>query len=142
MPSSFEMTRQVAFSETDAAGIVHFANFFRYMEDAEHAFLRSLAQSVHHHDERGLRGFPRVAASCRYHQPLRFEDRFTVRLTVRAVNARSLTYAFVFRRPGETQALAEGEMTVVYVERPSGADHMRAAELPRELAEQIQPAPE
>ena len=32
--------RRVQFSETDAAGIVHFSNFFRYFEDAEHALWR------------------------------------------------------------------------------------------------------
>ena len=43
----FEVTRRVEFYETDAAGIVHFSNFFRYMETAEHAFLRSLGHQFH-----------------------------------------------------------------------------------------------
>ena len=34
--------RRVEFAETDMAGQVHFSNFFRYMEAAEHAFFRSL----------------------------------------------------------------------------------------------------
>ena len=38
----FTITRRVEFSETDMAGIVHFSNFCRYMEHAEHAFFRSL----------------------------------------------------------------------------------------------------
>jgi acyl-CoA thioester hydrolase len=38
MPCEFRITRRVEFSETDMAGIVHFSNFFRYMETAEHAF--------------------------------------------------------------------------------------------------------
>ncbi|MGY8650976.1 MAG: acyl-CoA thioesterase, partial [Verrucomicrobiia bacterium] len=42
----FIITRRVEFSETDAAGIVHFANFYRYMEYAEHAFFRSLGRSI------------------------------------------------------------------------------------------------
>ena len=31
----FRQTRRVQFAETDLAGIVHFSNFFRYMEEAE-----------------------------------------------------------------------------------------------------------
>ena len=42
----FTITRRVEFSETDMAGIVHFSNFCRYMEHAEHAFFRSLDRSI------------------------------------------------------------------------------------------------
>jgi hypothetical protein len=38
MACRFEITERVQFSETDMAGIVHFSNFFRYMERVEHAF--------------------------------------------------------------------------------------------------------
>ena len=37
MAYEFRLVRQVEFSETDMAGIVHYSNFFRYMEAAEHA---------------------------------------------------------------------------------------------------------
>ena len=43
MACEHRLQRRVEFSETDAAGIVHFSNFFRYMEGAEHAFLRRWA---------------------------------------------------------------------------------------------------
>jgi len=33
--------RQVQFPETDASGIVHFTNFFKYVEEAEHAMWRA-----------------------------------------------------------------------------------------------------
>ena len=46
MPYEFKAVRRVEFSDTDMAGIVHFANFFRYMETAEHGFYRSLGFSV------------------------------------------------------------------------------------------------
>ena len=42
MAYEFKATRQVEFSETDMAGIMHFSNFFRFMETAEHGFYRSL----------------------------------------------------------------------------------------------------
>ncbi|MDB6148705.1 MAG: thioesterase superfamily protein, partial [Chthoniobacter sp.] len=38
MPYEFKLLRRVEFAETDMAGIVHFSNFFRMMEAAEHAF--------------------------------------------------------------------------------------------------------
>jgi hypothetical protein len=46
MPYEFKVQRRVEFSETDMAGIMHYSNFFRFMETAEHAFYRSLGHSV------------------------------------------------------------------------------------------------
>ena len=46
MPAPFRTTRRVEFADTDMAGIVHFANFFRYMEAAEVEFLRARGLSV------------------------------------------------------------------------------------------------
>ena len=40
------MTRSVEFAETDLAGIMHFTNFYRWMEVCEHEFLRSIGLSV------------------------------------------------------------------------------------------------
>ena len=41
MTTAFHTTRRVEFADTDMAGIVHFASFFRFMESAEHDFLRT-----------------------------------------------------------------------------------------------------
>ena len=46
------------FHETDAAGIVHFSCFFRYMEEAEHALWREAGVSIARGT--GEVGFPRV----------------------------------------------------------------------------------
>ena len=74
MPYEFKAVRREEFSETDMAGIVHFSNFFRYMETAEHAFYRSLGFSVTLNDLEPPLGFPRVHAACDYKKPLRFEE--------------------------------------------------------------------
>jgi len=46
MPYEFKLTRRVEFAETDMAGIMHYSNYFRFMETAEHAFFRSLGLSI------------------------------------------------------------------------------------------------
>ena len=66
--------RRVQFSETDAAGIVHFSYFFRYFEDAEHALWREAGLSIH--PEQSPIGWPRVSASCEFHRALKFEQEF------------------------------------------------------------------
>jgi acyl-CoA thioester hydrolase len=142
MPSEFKATRRVEFSETDMAGIVHFANFFRYMETVEHAFWRSLGGSVvMPHFDPPL-GLPRVHASCDYRRPLRFEDVIEMHLLVTEKKARSLSYEIRFRRiePGPPEEVAVGKLTVVCVSK--GADgKMQAVPLPESLASQIEVAP-
>ncbi len=124
------------------AGLVHFSNYFRYMESAEHAFLRSLGLSV------DLKGFgpgvclPRVHAECDYLAPLRFEDEFEIRLLIVRKTKRSLQYEFRFRRlNGEPpKDVARGRVTVVCAaRRPDGT--LKSTALPRAIAEQIQVAP-
>jgi len=68
---TFTLRRRVQFYETDAAGIVHFSWFFRYMEEAEHAMWRDAGLSIHP----GVSdlGWPRIAASFDFRRPLRFE---------------------------------------------------------------------
>jgi phenylacetate-CoA ligase len=62
MPSEYHTKRRVEFAETDMAGIVHFANFFRYMETTEHEFLRSLGLSVHATIDGRTISWPRIRA--------------------------------------------------------------------------------
>ncbi|HMV68671.1 MAG TPA: thioesterase family protein [Myxococcota bacterium] len=131
--TTFVCERRVAFSDTDSAGIVHFASFFRYMEDCEHAFVRSLGGSVHVDlPGGGFRGFPRVSASCDYLAPLRFEDVFTVTLTVEQRRRRSLVYGFTFTRGAEV--VARGSTAVVCCARGAPGEPLRAVPLPDELA--------
>jgi len=127
------MTRRVAFSETDAAGIVHFAHFFRYMEDAEHAMLRDLGLSVHRDVGDDVAGFPRVSAQCDYRRPLRFEDLFTIAVRVSAKTDKSVTYGFTFSKEGEAEPIATGSLKVVYAIKPAGAGRFSAASLPPDI---------
>ena len=80
------------------AGIVHFSNFFRFMESAEHAFFRSIGLSLHRADGASMSGWARVKASCEYRQPLHYMDEVEIELVVRSKKKSSLAYDFVFRR--------------------------------------------
>jgi YbgC/YbaW family acyl-CoA thioester hydrolase len=143
MPSYFDHARVVEFAETDLAGIVHFANYLRYMESAEHAFMRSLGFSVHGEHEGVLYGWPRVHVSCDYRQPLRFEDRLRVRLVVRAVHAKALECVhLIYRQDGEQETLvAVGQMTNVCVRHDRATGQFKATAIPAALASQLQAAP-
>jgi YbgC/YbaW family acyl-CoA thioester hydrolase len=140
VPHEFTITRRVEFSETDMAGIMHYSNFFRFMETAEHAFFRSLGFSIVTTQTDPHVGWPRVHAGCDFKQPLRFEDEVEVRMVVTEKRSKSLGYQFQFRKVGEPALVALGRLTVVCVVK--GADgKMSASPIPDELAAKIDVAP-
>ena len=128
--------RRVEFNETDMAGIVHFSNFFRYMEYAEHAFFRSLCRSIVDHDLDV--GWPRVHSHCDFKKPLKFEDEVEIHLLVSAKTSKSITYQFHFRVDGTE--VARGGFTVVCVRRTETGE-MKATSIPPEIADLIEAAP-
>ena len=127
--SQFVYRRRVQFPETDASGIVHFTNFFKYVEEAEHAMWRAAGVSINQHD-RGI-GWPRVAASFEFRKPLRFEDEFDVHLRVAEKTSKTIRYAASLRRNGEVHA--EGSLTIICVRRVAG-EPIKAANIPADLA--------
>ena len=135
MSSTHTITRRVEFSETDAAGIVHYANFFRYMEACEHDFFRELGTSIV--DKNSGIGWPRVHANCDYRKPLFFEDEFTITLSVTVKTSKSIAYEFVFKKDDEE--IACGRVTICCVRRDeTGA--MKATDIPSDLAAKIEVA--
>ncbi|MCS6776284.1 MAG: thioesterase family protein [Chloroherpetonaceae bacterium] len=143
MACDFKMIHRVDFAHTDMAGIAHFSNYFRYMENTEHAFFRSLGFSIHTRIDGRTYGWPRVHASCDFLQPIRFEEEIEVHLIVRQKRAKSLTYDFVFRRasdPAGTE-VARGSLTVVCTEWDAQSGRMRAVDIPEIIARHIEEYP-
>ena len=114
MPASHSIKRAITFAETDLAGVVHFSNYFRMMEEVEHAFFRSLGLSVVMVNEAIEIGWPRVSASCEYFGPLRFEDVVELVMRVTKVGEKSFNYEVEFLWEGRRVAL--GKMTSVCCE--------------------------
>ena len=141
MAYEYRVRRRVEFSETDMAGIMHYSNFFRFMETAEHAFYRELGYSVVMSQFDPPLGWPRVHAECDFKRPLRFEDEVEVHLLVREKGSRSLSYQFRFYKVnGDFEEVARGILTVVCVSHTPGQP-MTAVPIPDELARQIEVAP-
>ena len=139
MPYEQLIRRRVEFSETDMAGIVHYSNFFRYMEAAEHEFFRTLGFSVVTRQVDPPVGWPRVRAECDYKQPLRFEDEFEVHMLVSEKKSKSLSYQFRIRKMDTQVEVARGSLTVVCVTHQGGA--LKATTIPKEIADKIEVAP-
>jgi YbgC/YbaW family acyl-CoA thioester hydrolase len=136
-----KIQRRIEFSETDLAGIVHFSNFFRFMEAAEHDLLRSLGQCVvEEHDEQGRpQGWPRRDCRCEYLAPLKFEDVVDIQLVIRRIRSAGIDYEFTFHCAGKL--VARGAMgTTFAVFGPERGD-LQARLIPSWVTEQLCEAP-
>jgi len=100
----YRVKRRVEFHETDSAGIVHFSNFFRYMESAEVEFLRSRGLSVTMPWDGEKIGLPRVSATCDFFKPIRFDEDFEIAVTIVRLGTKSVTYGFEFTKGNEVVA--------------------------------------
>ncbi|MDA7929853.1 acyl-CoA thioesterase [Akkermansiaceae bacterium] len=118
----FEWSRLVEFYETDLAGITHFSNFYRWMESAEHAFLRDRGIVLH---QEGI-GWPRVNASADFRKPIKFGDLVRVTVSIAELKTRSVRYSFEFRVNESDEIHATGEMISVCVDLAT----MKAIEIP------------
>src|SRR5438552_8410202 len=123
MTEPFRTTRRIEFADTDMAGIVHFANFFRFMEAAEVEFLRARGVSVALTWEGQRIGFPRVSASCDFLRPATFQDVLDITVRIQAIGKKSVTYSFEFFKAGEP--VARGQVTPVSCR--AVADHQSEA---------------
>lgn len=134
----FAHRRRVLFHETDLAGIVHFSNFFKYLEEAEHAFLRSIGFAVHPSGPEGARteeGWPRLKAQCDYHAPLFFDDEIDIEVRVAEVRDKAVRYRFyVWKDPeGSRVRSASGEIVAVHVRADRAAGTIRSVPMPEDL---------
>ena len=138
MPTPFAITRRVEFADTDMAGIMHFSNFFRFMEVAETDYLTSHGLSVSWVGPDGLRvGFPRVSATCDYARPARFGEVLTVTTTVEKVGRKSVAYRHDFTTK-DGAFVAVGRVTAVFCREAGGDYKFESIEIPPDLRAKLE----
>jgi YbgC/YbaW family acyl-CoA thioester hydrolase len=108
----------VEFAETDAARMVHFSMFFRYMEEAEHAVWRRAGLAIYQPDSSHT--WPRISAQFDFKTPLEFEDEFEIRTEIAAVTRSTIKWAHTIMR-GDS-LIGSGSVTAVYARKqPDGS---------------------
>lgn len=140
--STFAYERRIEFADTDTAGVVHFTSLLRYLEEAEHAFYRSLGLLAYARDPEGVFGLPRVSIRCDYRAPVGYGETVRIELVVREIGNASIRYGAIFVGTGgpEPEEIARAEMTVASVYRRAGEDRWRGTPLPDAFRRRIERA--
>ena len=134
--SEYHYRRRVQFQETDASGIVHFTNFFKYAEEAEHAMWREAGLTIE--SSTSEIGWPRVAASFEYLKALYFQDEIDVHLRIIAKSGKTIQYRSVLTRNGIVVAV--GTSTCICVRKRPG-EPLKAMDIPPDIDARFGVAP-
>ncbi|EYC50892.1 4-hydroxybenzoyl-CoA thioesterase [Hylemonella gracilis str. Niagara R] len=92
-PATFTWPVRVYWEDTDAGGIVFYANYLKFFERARTEWLRALGIDQHALRETTGGMFVVSAADIRYHRPARLDDVLAVSAELSASSRASLTIA-------------------------------------------------
>lgn len=139
---SVRVEKTVEFVETDAAGLLHFSNYLRYVEIAERVLFEEMGSPLLAEEGTRLSGFPRVRVRCDYSAPLRFGERVEIALAIEEWSPRSISYRFRLERlaPSPRERVAKGTMTTVFATFDRATGRMESASLPNALRSALESA--
>ena len=134
---AFRLALRVYWEDTDAAGIVFYANFLKFFERARTEWLRTKGYSQEQlRTERGT-GFIVTDASISYRRPARLDDLIDVTVALTRVGQASLQIAqqaFRIVPDGTNELLADGTIRIGCVELGT----YRPRRIPTEILQSIQ----
>jgi acyl-CoA thioester hydrolase len=133
---TFAWPVRVYWEDTDAGGIVFYANYLKFFERARTEWLRSLGVGQHDLRERTGGMFIVSETSVRYLQPARLDDELLVTAEVKEWGRASLIIDQQALDAASRTLLCQGNIRIGWVEAAS----LRPARIPAEIVEALQPS--
>jgi 4-hydroxybenzoyl-CoA thioesterase len=123
-------SHKVSFGDTDAAGIVFYPNFYRWMDMASSDYIGNLYLPVSKLiRERGTY-IPLLETFCKFSNPLYFEDEFEVHTRVVEMGNKTIKFEHVFKR--DDTHIASGYEVRAWVHKIDGNKY-KAIPIPDEV---------
>lgn len=129
----FELRLRVYYEDTDAGGIVYYANYLRYFERARTDWLRALG--VVHRELAAREGLLFVVrdVAVDYRRPARLDDEVIVDVRLLEARRAQVRLAQVARVDGQSDCAALGTVRIAMIDAASG----RPAALPSWVAQRL-----
>ncbi|KNE25348.1 tol-pal system-associated acyl-CoA thioesterase [Achromobacter spanius] len=133
-PKSNESRLQVRvyYEDTDAGGVVFYANYLKFLERARTEWLRGLGVNQSELATREQRLFVVRSLDMSYRKPAKLDDLLTIRSRITKLGRASIHFAQ--RAERDEELLAEGNIQVCCVD----AIHMRPTELPADVRAKLE----
>jgi len=127
MTKPFELPVRVYYEDTDAQGVVYYANYFRFMERARTEWLRSLGINMADLQDRDRRIFVVAEVNVKFHAPARLNEDLVV--TAGLIDRTRVSFDIeqhIYRNSTHGDLLISGIVKAAYLD----ADTMRPKRLP------------
>ncbi|WP_437228435.1 acyl-CoA thioesterase [Planctomicrobium sp. SH661] len=108
----YEIPIRVRYSETDAMGFLHHANYINFFEIARTELFRSRGGDYRAMEERGF-FFVVVSIECKYKRPARYDDELTLRVQLTQWTGAKLIHDYEVRRGEELVATGRSVLACV-----------------------------
>jgi acyl-CoA thioester hydrolase len=132
--NKFLWSLRVYYEDTDAGGVVYYANYLKFMERARTEWLRSLGFG----QERMLKelgmGFIVRKVDVDYHHPARLDDTLRVTARITRLGGASLTFYQEVAREHDDRLLCKGKIKIACV----SLEQMQPMRIPEPLLRKIE----
>ena len=112
IPMEHEMSIRVRYSETDAMGLLHHANYLTYFEIGRTELFRQQGGNYRTLEESGLY-FVVASAKVQFKRPARYDDLLTLNTQIARQTPAKLQHSYQLRRDGELICTAETVIALV-----------------------------
>jgi acyl-CoA thioester hydrolase len=134
MSPTFRIEVRVYYEDTDAAGIVYYANYLRFIERGRTELLRTLGHDQNALMKEGI-AFAVRSANVEFLKPARLDDLLTVETGIASLGRAQVTFAQRIRRDHEL--LLDAKIRVACIDPERG----KPIPMPRALHEQLSALP-
>jgi acyl-CoA thioester hydrolase len=107
---------RVTYAETDAMGVVYYANYLRWLEVGRTELMRSLGVAYKEMEEGGA-FLPVSEVFCKYHVPARYDDILIIETAVDFLRRASIQFAYRILRQSDGTLLITGSTLHAFVDR-------------------------
>lgn len=127
MTTTHKLAVRVYFEDTDAGGVVFYANYLKFMERGRTEWLRALGVSQQSMALNARRGFVVTRLDMQYKSPARLDDLLEITSQVTRLGRASLHFTQFVKRNGEL--LASGHIEIGCID----VDNLKPAAIPPDL---------
>ncbi|MCX5886911.1 MAG: thioesterase family protein [Proteobacteria bacterium] len=110
---------RVTFSDTDAMGVVYYANYFEWFEIGRTEFFRSLGIPYKELDARGF-VTPVVEAYCKFIKPARYDEILLIDTRVSVFKRATIRFEYSVIQKKDGLKLAEGYTVHAFLNKEDG----------------------
>jgi acyl-CoA thioester hydrolase len=115
-PSAHRAETRVRYAETDAMGIVYYANYLRWFEVGRTELLRALGIPYQKVEEEGI-SLPVSEVCCKYHASAKYDDVLIIETSVDFIRRASIQFGYRIFRKADGTHLVTGSTLHAFVDR-------------------------